>query len=198
MAARPKGERRAHILAAAARLFAEHGYRGVTIDDIGRAVGTTGPALYRHFPGKEALLGQVLVDISDRLQRQGQNLLTRAEGPEHALDLLLHGHVAFALDEPALITVHDRELDNLTPQDRDHVRRLQRGYVEQWVGVLARLRPGEPRSVLRASVHAAFGLLNSTPHSRGALERSDMARLLHAMGRSALTARQEPPERAPV
>lgn len=193
MGKRPAGGRRAHILAAAAELFAEHGYRGVTIDDLGRAVGTTGPALYRHFAGKEALLGQVLVDISVRLSEQGEELLARAEDPEHALDLLLRGHIAFSLDEPALITVHDRELGNLTPQDRGRVRRLQRGYVEQWVGVLAELRPEEPRNVLRASVHAVFGLLNSTPHSRGTVRRDAMARLLFAMGRSALTAEQEAP-----
>src|SRR5690625_3381389 len=85
MGARPTGVRRADILVAAAELFAEHGYRGVTIDDLGRAVGTTGPALYRHFPGKEALLGQVLVEISARLSRQGEQLLARADGPGHAL-----------------------------------------------------------------------------------------------------------------
>ncbi|MFD6952360.1 TetR family transcriptional regulator [Nocardiopsis sp. TSRI0078] len=185
--ARPAGRRRTAILGAAARLFAEHGYRGVSIDDLGRAVGTTGPALYRHFPGKQALLGEVLVDVSDRLAGRGRELVARASGAEEALDALLRGHIAFALDEPALITVHDRELGNLTDADRRRVRRLQRGYVEQWVGVLAELRPNAPPAVLRAAVHAAFGLLNSTPHSRGELSRPQMAQLLLDMGRAALT-----------
>ncbi|WP_017588889.1 SACE_7040 family transcriptional regulator [Nocardiopsis ganjiahuensis] len=185
---RPAGERRTAILGAAARLFAAHGYRGVTIDDLGRAVGTTGPALYRHFPGKEALLGAVLVDVSDRLSRRGRELVARSDGPEAALEALLRGHIEFSLDEPDLITVHDRELGNLTDEDRGRVRRLQRGYVEEWVNVLAELRPGVPRAALRASVHAAFGLLNSTPHSRGALPRGDMAALLLRMGSAALLA----------
>jgi len=188
MGLRPTGERRTAILGAAAELFARHGYRGVSIDDLGRAVGTTGPALYRHFPGKQALLGEVLVDISDRLARQGGALVARAEGAEAALEALLRGHIAFALDEPALITVHDRELGHLTETDRRRVRRVQRGYVEQWVGVLAELRPGASPTVLRAAVHAVFGLLNSTPHSRGELSRPHMAALLLSMGRAALTA----------
>jgi AcrR family transcriptional regulator len=187
MVSRPTGERRTAILGAAAELFAERGFRGVTIDDLGRAVGTTGPALYRHFPGKEALLGEVLVDISDRLARQGEELVTAARGPREALERLLRGHIAFALDEPALITVHDREIGHLTETDRRRVRRLQRGYVEQWVGVLADLRPDDSRAVLRAAVHAAFGLLNSTPHSRGGLGRREMADLLLTMGTAALT-----------
>jgi AcrR family transcriptional regulator len=158
----------------------------VTIDDLGRAVGTTGPALYRHFPGKEALLGEVLVDISERLARRGRELVAGAEGPEEALEALLRGHIEFSLDEPDLITVHDRELGNLTDQDRRRVRSLQRGYVEEWVNVLVELRPRDSDAILRASVHAAFGLLNSTPHSRRALSRGEMAALLLRMGTAAL------------
>ncbi|MBB6119227.1 TetR/AcrR family transcriptional regulator [Nocardiopsis algeriensis] len=187
MGARPAGERRDAILGAAAVLFAERGYRGVSIDDLGRAVGTTGPALYRHFAGKQALLGAVLIDVSERLADRGRTLVGAAPGAEAALEALLRGHIAFALDEPALITVHDRELGNLTDADRRRVRRLQRGYVEEWVGVLAQLSPAVPSAVLRASVHAVFGLLNSTPHSRGALPRRQMAELLLDMGRAALT-----------
>ena len=188
-----KTGRRAQILGAAARLFAAHGYRGVTIDDLGRAVGTTGPALYRHFPGKEALLGAVLVDVSERLAERGYTLVTDSDTPEEALSALLRGHIAFALDEPDLITVHDRELDNLPDEERRTVRRLQRGYVEEWVQVLARLRPGAPGATLRASVHATFGLLNSTPHSRGALSRDAMADLLLRMGTAALLAQGPAP-----
>lgn len=188
MASRSVGERRSAILTAAAELFAERGFRGVTIEDLGRAVGTTGPALYRHFSGKEALLGEVLVEVSARLAHRGGEVVARAENAREALDLLLREHIAFALDEPALITVHDRELGNLAPAARRRVRRLQRGYVEEWVQVLAVLRPGVSRPELRATVHASFGLLNSTPHSRGALPRARMAELLLDMGRAALTA----------
>ena len=156
MAARARGPRtggrRTAILGAAARLFAAHGYRGVTIDDLGRAVGTTGPALYRHFPGKEALLGAVLVAISERLADRGRALVSGSDDPREALTALLRGHIAFALDEPDLITVHDRELGNLTAEDRRRVRRLQRGYVEEWVGVLAGVSGRNPA---RTATHSS-------------------------------------------
>ena len=45
--------RREQILAEAARLFARHGFHGVSIAELGAAVGVSGPALYRHFPGKD-------------------------------------------------------------------------------------------------------------------------------------------------
>ncbi|MEY9213159.1 TetR family transcriptional regulator [Thermobifida halotolerans] len=188
--AEPRGgaTRRAAILRAAAELFAARGFRGVSIEELGRAVGTSGPALYRHFPGKEALLAAILVDISERLLREGAARVAAHPDPADALDALLRGHIAFALDEPEFITVHDRELHNVPPEPQRRVRRLQRGYVEQWVAVLARLRPDTPEPVLRAALHAMFGLLNSTPHSAGELGRDQMADLLFAMARAALLA----------
>ena len=39
------------------------------------------------------------------------------------------------------------------------------GYVEHWVDTLSRLRPDRAEAELRFRAHAAFGLLNSTPHS---------------------------------
>ncbi|MGV2385304.1 MAG UNVERIFIED_CONTAM: TetR/AcrR family transcriptional regulator [Thermobifida fusca] len=186
---RTRGEdRRAAILRAAAELFAARGFRSVSIEDLGRAVGTTGPALYRHFPGKEALLAEVLLDISERLLRQGTEHVAAHPDPNDALDALLRGHIAFALAEPALITVHDRELLHVPEEPRRKIRRLQRAYLEQWVDVLAAVRPTTPTPVLRTAVHATFGLLNSTPHSAGELDRDHLAELLFTMARTALLA----------
>jgi len=178
--------RRAAILAAAAELFARRGFHGVSIEDLGRAVGTSGPALYRHFPGKQALLSAMLVDISERLLSEGRARVAAAASPAAALDGLIAWHVDFALDNPSLITVHTRELDNVPDADRHRVRRLQREYAEEWVAVLSKLRPAEPPARLRAAVHAAFGLINSTPHSAGELDRGVMAELLAGMARAAL------------
>lgn len=176
------------ILAAAAELFARRGFHGVSIEELGRAVGTSGPALYRHFPGKQALLSAMLLDISERLLAEGRARVAAADGPGAALDALIAWHVDFALDNPALITVQTRELDNVPDADRHRVRRLQRQYAEVWVAVLTRLRPGEPPERLRAAVHAVFGLINSTPYSAGELGRTALAALLRDMARAALTA----------
>lgn len=59
--------RRQQIIEIAAPLFAERGFHGVSIYDLGAAMGTSGAALYKHFASKDALLGAMLVDISERL-----------------------------------------------------------------------------------------------------------------------------------
>jgi len=95
-------------------------------------------------------------------------------------------HVAFALDEPELIVVQDRDWAQLSQTHRSAVRRLQRAYVETWQAVLARLRPDLDREHARATVQAVFGLMNSTPHSVGGLSRPQMGRLLRDLALAAL------------
>ena len=52
-----RGEKRRDlILKVAAQLFAENGFDSVSINEIGIAAGITGPAIYRYFASKEALL----------------------------------------------------------------------------------------------------------------------------------------------
>jgi AcrR family transcriptional regulator len=186
-AARPS--RREQILQAAAQLFAERGSRAVGVDDVGAAVGVTGPAIYRHFASKDAMLAEMLLRISERLLDGGSRCAAEAGDDAVAqLRALIAFHVDFALDNPALITVQDRDLGNLADEDAAQVRRLQRRYVEVWVDVLARLHPEADAATCRARAHAVFGLINSTPHSAGRLGRPAMARLLADMAEAAALA----------
>lgn len=185
--------RREQILKEAARLFAERGFHGVGVDEIGAAVGISGPGLYRHFPGKDAMLAELLVGISGQLLTGAKRRLAEADGvpATRILDSLIEGHIDFALDDRPLITLHDRELDRLRDSDRKLVRQLQRQYVELWVEVVREAYPGLSEPTARSAVHSVFGLLNSTPHlgRPGALPgRATTARLLHRMARGAFTA----------
>lgn len=188
--------RREQILQIAARLFARHGFHGVSIAELGAAVGISGPALYRHFPGKEALLTEMLVSISEYLL---DGAGTRAAGtgdPRQALTELVDFHVDFALRHPELITVQDRDLANLPEQARRKVRALQRAYLEIWVDTLRRLLPELSADAARVAAHGAFGLLNSTPHSATAADQQHVAALLRRMAMAALTT--PPPAASPV
>lgn len=179
--------RRDALLAAAAELFAERGFHGVGVDDIGAAAGISGPGVYRHFASKDAMLAEMLVRISEELLREGSRRVAEEPDPARALDSLVRWHVQFALSEPALITVQDRDLGNLPEAERRRVRRLQRGYVEEWVAVIRRATPRTGEAEARAAAHAVFGLINSTPHSATGLNRAAMADLLHRMAMGALT-----------
>ncbi|HEY5836037.1 TetR/AcrR family transcriptional regulator [Streptomyces sp.] len=183
--------RREQILREAARLFAERGFHGVGVDEIGAAVGISGPGLYRHFAGKDAMLAELLVGISGRLLAAGKMRVAETADPARALDALIRGHIDFAIDDRPLIILHDRELDRLRESDRKLVRQLQRQYVEEWVGVVRRVYPEATELEARAAVHAVFGLLNSTPHlggQSGLPDRCGTATLLHRLALGALEA----------
>ena len=181
--------RREQILQAAAQLFAERGSRAVGVDDVGAAVGVTGPAIYRHFASKDAMLAEMLLRISERLLEGGTRCVAEAgDDVDAQLRALIAFQVDFALTNPALITVQDRDLGSLAEEDAGQVRRLQRRYVEVWVDVLGRLHRTTDVATCRARAHAVFGLINSTPHSAGRLGRPAMARLLSDMAWAAATA----------
>ncbi|WP_431815875.1 TetR/AcrR family transcriptional regulator [Gordonia jacobaea] len=184
-----KAARRREMLDAAARQMAARGFAGVRLEDIGGAVGVSGPAMYRHFASKTDLLDQMLLDISRRLRDGGAEVVDRGLAPAETLEALIHFHIDVLVTKPDLIVVQDRDLHNLTPEANHEVRSLQRRYVEQWVDVLLALMTERgatlARPEARVRVHAMFGLLNSSPR----LPSLDSARLrtvLTAMATAAL------------
>lgn len=186
---RAKAERTDAILRAAARLFAERGYNGVSLEDIGAAVGVSGPAVYRHYAGKQALLGSVLVKVSDDLVTGGTAVAQAAADDEERMRALVRFHVEFALGNADVIQVQDQDVAHLADADRSAVRRLQRAYIELWIGALAPLLEASPEE-LRLRVQACFGLINSTPHSTRSAARGHAATatVLVAMADAALRA----------
>jgi AcrR family transcriptional regulator len=157
--------RRQALLSAAAALFAVEGFNRVSLEDLGAAAGVSGPAVYRHFPGKQAVLGALLLSVSQDLLDGGRRVVAESDGAAEALAGLVAFQVDFALSNPDVIRVQDQDFSSLADDDRAEVRTLQRSYVELWVEVLAELHAGAEATELRVRAHATFGLINSTPHS---------------------------------
>ncbi|WP_244930764.1 TetR/AcrR family transcriptional regulator [Nocardioides sp. W7] len=177
--------RRDQILATAAELFAARGFHGVSVADLGAACGISGPALYKHFPSKDAVLAAMLVSISEELLAVGRERAGRATSATGAVRALVDWHADFALRHRALIVVQDRDWESLPDDAREQVRALQRAYVDLWADQLRRVHAGLALDPARAMAHAAFGLINSTPHS-GLLPDEPMHELLVRMALGAL------------
>jgi len=177
--------RRTQILSTAAELFAARGFHGVSVSDLGAACGISGPALYKHFASKEAILAEMLVSISEELLRVGRERAAAASSASAALAALVEWHVDFALRHRPLIVVQDRDWESLPGAARKQVRTLQREYVDLWAAQLRGAHLGLPEDQARAMAHAAFGLINSTPHS-GLLPDDQMRALLSGMAAGAL------------
>lgn len=185
-----KATRRAALLDSAARLFADRGYNGVSIEDLGAAAGVSGPAVYRHFAGKPSVLSALLTGVSEELLEGARAVVARSSSAERALRDLIGFQVEFALTNSDVIRVQDRDLGSLAPDDERTVRSLQRSYVQVWVDELTAYRPDTDRTLQRGRVHAVFGLINSTPHAAHGTgsgpERDLLRNLLEDMAWAAL------------
>jgi AcrR family transcriptional regulator len=179
--------RREQILAVAADLFASRGFHGVSVAELGAACGVSGPALYKHFASKDAMLAEMLVTMSEGLLAAGRARVAAAPSPLAAVGALVAWHVDFALRDRSLIVVQERDWESLPVEARERVRRLQREYVELWAAQLRLISPQLTGEVSRAMAHAAFGLINSTPHNR-ALPDEEIRPLLASMALRALVA----------
>lgn len=146
------------ILAAAARLFYARGYDAVGVDEIGAAAGVTGPAIYRHFDGKEDVLIALFDSAMDRLlQLAGPH----EDDPHAELDALIEAQIAFAVEDQELLSIYAREDRSLSPNARRRLHRRQRLYVDRWVDALGRCYPHHQEVELTATAHAMIGLILS-------------------------------------
>ena len=171
-------DRRVRILRAATSLLAERGFHGVSMADIGGAAGIVGSGVYRHFDSKSAVLVALLDEVMDRLLRTASDAAGSGRDEREVLADLVRGQVLFAVDDRALLQLYQREVHSLPDADRRRLRRLQRHYVEEWVHVLAELRPELTDAVARASVHAAIGAVQSVATYDGGLPRDEVVALL--------------------
>ena len=111
--------RREQLLSTAADLFAERGFHGTSVADLGAACGMSGPALYKHFPSKDALLAAMLVSISEELLAVGAERSAAATDATEALHALVDWHISFALANKSLIVVQDRDWAALPAEARE-------------------------------------------------------------------------------
>jgi len=184
-----KAERRQQLLDAAASLFADRGFTSVRLEDLGAAVGISGPAVYRHFPNKEAVLVELMVGISEYLLDGGREVVGREAVDSGTVSALVEFHLDFAFETPAFIRIQDRDLQSLPEGARRKVRRMQREYVELWVEVLCAVDPELNEADARTTAHAVFGLINSTPYSAGRTPSRSARPVLRAMALGALGVR---------
>ncbi len=194
--------RRQRILCAAAELVAERGYHEVAMADIGAAAGITGPAIYRHFDGKSAVLVAMFDHVIDDLSREASEIVASGGDALATLRGLIQTQVRFVLRDRRLAQVYHNEVANLPDEDRHRLRRKQRLYIEEWVHVLAQLRPDAGDATVRALVHASVGAIQSVLFYSSGLADEQLAVLMASVADASLfaplLARGDDPPAPPV
>jgi len=92
----PSTSRRATIVAAAAGVFLRYGYKKTAMDDLARAAGLSRQGLYLHFPTKEAIFKEALLQLLATLRAASRAAL--AGNAEDLEDRLLGAFKAVHCD----------------------------------------------------------------------------------------------------
>jgi AcrR family transcriptional regulator len=159
--------RREELLTQAVRMFAAHGYTQVSIEDIGNAVGISGPSVYNHWPNKLDLLVTTLRRGAAALAMDVSTAYRLAAGAAGALRMLIGFYVTLSHTHHEIIGLLITDIDHLPDGERHAIRRAQRDFVSEWVHLLRLDRPQLDPTAARIRVHAALSVANDiarTPH----------------------------------
>ncbi|MFF2078175.1 TetR/AcrR family transcriptional regulator [Kitasatospora sp. NPDC058162] len=178
--------RREELLAAAVRLFHQRGFDNVSTDQLGAAVGISGPSVYRHFDSKAHLLAASLVRSRERLRHEVEGAIAAADGPAAALAAGLGAYVDFALRNGDYLGAMLSETERLAPSDRRVAVDFRRDFLRTWVGLLRQVRPDYDAVAARIRVHALFSLVNDGVRNRPYSARPDLGDCLRRIGGAVL------------
>ncbi|MDT4914164.1 MAG: hypothetical protein QOC66_3292 [Pseudonocardiales bacterium] len=146
------------ILDAAAAVFHERGFHGAGMDEIGARAGLTGPALYRHFSGKDEILATLFDEAIDELVSATAPV---HDDPHRDLDRLIRHHVQYAVARWHLVSVYQREDRSLVDPWKRRFYRRRDQYVTRWESALARCIPNADARRVAAGTQGCLGLIFS-------------------------------------
>lgn len=198
-ARRPKN-RRALIAMAAAELFCRRGYHLVGVDEIASAVGISGPAVYRHFPTKYAMLvhatRELVAGALAATETSGDGSTDgSADGARARLDAMLGGLARFAVDRRAVAALYQWEYRYLERGHRAEFRDDLATLVARVATPLRSLRPHLDADTADLLVGAALSTFGSLSTHRAVVARGRAEQTLVRLGWAMLTADVTPPVR---
>lgn len=170
------------ILEAAIELFHRNGYPATGVDDIGKAVDVSGPAIYRHFSSKEEILLESIRLAADEVQSANEAALASGAETDVLLGAFIRAYAKVAIEQAALISVWTSEARHLTSSRRSPMTRRLRAWRDEWVEVLLTVRPELHTDQAIVLVGGAIGLITTLattnthrPNGRGDIVLEDRA-----------------------
>jgi AcrR family transcriptional regulator len=153
---------RAGILAAAADLFRQRGYRATTLDEIAQRTGVSKPTLYSYFRSKEELLAAIFHRAMSLFERDLSAIRTSGDDPVTQLRRVIRFHVGAVIAERSFLAVFFSEEANL-PADLGRAIRRRKARYDRTVRAIVEsgvrsgsLRVADPRLL----VFAMLGMAN--------------------------------------
>ncbi|HEX9856265.1 MAG TPA: TetR/AcrR family transcriptional regulator [Acidimicrobiia bacterium] len=124
------------VVRAAGRLFAERGFHGTSMRDLGSAVGLTGSSLYSHVGGKGELLIEVIRTGARLFQALADDVVAMDGTAAERLHRLVVGHVGIVIDHLDEARTFLDEARFLPDAERDAVLAMRNRYEQVYRDLL--------------------------------------------------------------
>jgi TetR/AcrR family transcriptional regulator, cholesterol catabolism regulator len=187
------------IVASAAQLFAQRGYRATTLQDIATQLGMSKAALYHYIQSKEDLLQPVYIDVLQEAVAELQTIVASSALPSEKLALAIRQHMERIATKPAMIALSLQTNDDLPENSRRIIDEYRHTSTNLFRDIIAEgvacgeMHTSEPK----VAALGILGMLNWTQrwfHSEGRLDYRQIAEVfIHLLLRGLLESREEDP-----
>jgi AcrR family transcriptional regulator len=171
----------------AARLFAEHGYAGVSLQDVADALGISRQGLYYYFPRKENLLEALVEEVTFSSERQSSQIAERTDvDAATALRLVTQTHARWLLEHSLPFRVVDRSENDLPQRLRERHDEAKRVVLDNFTRIIEQgIGVGQFRPIdARVAAFSIIGMCSWTAwwfRSDGRRSEEDVAEMLGDM-----------------
>jgi AcrR family transcriptional regulator len=159
----PAESTRDRILRVAAEKFAEKGFHGTGVAELGDASGIKRGALYYHIGSKEDLLFHLSRRHVEEALVRGEAVVADAAGAVEKFRLLVREHLRTLAARRPEVTVVMREMHALTGDRAEQFKRLRARYEQLFATIMQEgVKEGVFRSADRIEVLGVLSMLNYT------------------------------------
>nr|WP_150783452.1 MULTISPECIES: TetR/AcrR family transcriptional regulator [Pseudomonas]NYU05650.1 TetR/AcrR family transcriptional regulator [Pseudomonas sp. SbOxS1]VVO67637.1 HTH-type transcriptional repressor KstR2 [Pseudomonas fluorescens] len=116
------------ILSSAATLFAEKGFRAITITDIAARLGYTKSVVYYYFKNKNEILWQIFNRMYEKYQATIDEIQSQDLPADEALRRILHSHALHVMKQKDWTAIYFRDESELEPDQQVLMRKRKREY----------------------------------------------------------------------
>lgn len=183
---------RRDVVAAAGRLFAERGYHGTSMRDLGKELGLLGSSLYSHVSSKQDLLVDVVEEGARLFEASAEKALAAEGSASDRLEALISGHIDVVVDNIEVARTFLNEARMLDLEHRGRVIGARDHYEAAFRSVIAEgIAEGAFRRDVDHKTASIFilSILNAIERwyrPTGALDRDALVAELWGFTRSAL------------
>lgn len=161
---RSKESRYEELIDTSARIFAAHGYKDTTIQDIAREMKMTSAAIYYYIESKDDILYEIWRRAGQKLQSSIDEIAKKKLSPEEKIRSFFRSHLNLIMQDKPIFEVLILQRSRLPMVGRDALEEDERKYLETLTDIIqsvpvGRLRFKEPKILALGALAMLNGVI---------------------------------------